>query len=112
LAVETAVRVQRGRRGFSRPVADVENNNQSCFLLLLLREGAVPEIFRLVTDDQLALVICFGAVVLSGLIMHFSVHVGRLTGRGRLHQTQPQRSVVLTAPVQRQEDVAIRERAA
>lgn len=40
------------------------------------------------SDDQLALAICFGAVVVSGLIMHFSHHVGRLTGRVRIHQTR------------------------
>ena len=72
----------------------------------------MPEIFRLVSDDQLALVICFGAVVVSGLIMHFSVHVGRMTGRVRLHQAPPQGGILLTAPVQRQEEVSIRERAA
>jgi hypothetical protein len=72
----------------------------------------VPEIFRLVSDDQLALVICFGAVVVSGLIMHFSIHVGRMTGRVRLHQASPQGGILVEAPVQRQDEITIRERAA
>lgn len=47
----------------------------------------MPEILHQASDDQIALAICFAAVVVSGLIMHFSLHVGRLTGRIRLHQT-------------------------
>jgi hypothetical protein len=45
----------------------------------------MADLIHLASDDQLALAICFGAVVVSGLIMHFSLHVGRLTGRVRLH---------------------------
>jgi hypothetical protein len=56
---------------------------------------AVPEFIPQPSDDQIALVICFGAVVVSGLIMHFSHHVGRLTGRIRLHETPDQTGLVL-----------------
>ena len=55
----------------------------------------MPEIIHQVSDDQIALAICLGAVVASGLIMHFSLHVGRLTGRIRLHQTPEQGELVL-----------------
>ena len=60
------------------------------------------------SDDQIALAICFGAVVVSGLIMHFSLHVGRLTGRIRLHQTPEQGELVL----QEVRETTVRERAA
>jgi hypothetical protein len=68
----------------------------------------MPEILHQASDDQLALAICFGAVVVSGLIMHFSLHVGRLTGRIRLHQTPEQGQLVL----QEARVVTVRERAA
>ena len=48
----------------------------------------MADILHSASDDQLALAICFGAVVVSGLIMHFSHHVGRLTGRVRIHETR------------------------
>ncbi|MBS0264347.1 MAG: hypothetical protein JSS02_20590 [Planctomycetes bacterium] len=76
----------------------------------------MPEILRTVSDDQIALGICFAAVAISGLIMHFSIHVGRLTGRVRLHQTPEQGSVQLpeiqVAPTIRTENTSVRERAA
>ena len=76
----------------------------------------MPEILRTVSDDQIALVICFTAVAISGLIMHFSIHVGRLTGRVRLHQTPEQGSIQLpeieTAEPVQAEKVTVRERAA
>jgi len=50
----------------------------------------MTEILHQASDDQLALAICFGAVLVSGLIMHFSHHVGRLTGRVRLHDGREQ----------------------
>ena len=68
----------------------------------------MPEIMHQASDDQIALAICFGAVVVSGLIMHFSLHVGRLTGRIRLHQTPEQGQLVL----QEAREVTVRERAA
>ena len=55
----------------------------------------MPEILQQASDDQIALAICLGAVVVSGLIMHFSLHVGRLTGRIRLHQTPEQGEFLL-----------------
>ena len=55
----------------------------------------MPEILHQASDDQIALAICFGAVVVSGLIMHFSLHVGRLTGRIRLHQSRVQGEFLL-----------------
>ena len=60
------------------------------------------------SDDQIALAICFGAVVVAGLIMHFSLHVGRLTGRIRLHQSPERGELVL----QEVREVTVRERAA
>ncbi len=68
----------------------------------------MPEILHQASDDQIALAICFGAVVVSGLIMHFSLHVGRLTGRIRLHQSPEQGQLVL----QEVREVTVRERAA
>ena len=56
---------------------------------------AVPEFIPQPSDDQVALIVCFGAVVASGLIMHFSHHVGRLTGRIRLHETPDQTGLAL-----------------
>ena len=76
----------------------------------------MPEILRTVSDDQIALVICFIAVAISGLIMHFSIHVGRLTGRVRLHQTPEQGNIQLpeieTAETVGAESVTVHERAA
>ena len=76
----------------------------------------MPDILHQASDDQIALAICFGAVAVSGLIMYFSIHVGRMTGRVRLHQTPEQGSFLMpemqVAPVLRTEEVTIRERAA
>ena len=55
----------------------------------------MPEILHQASDDQIALALCLGAVVVSGLIMHFSLHVGRLTGRIGLHQTPEQGALLL-----------------
>lgn len=68
----------------------------------------MPEILHQASDDQIALAICCGALVVSGLIMHFSLHVGRLTGRIQLHQTPVQGELVLREP----HEVTARERAA
>ena len=68
----------------------------------------MPEILRQASDDQIALFICFGAVVVSGLIMHFSIYVGRMTGHMRLHQT-PEMQL---APTQQRDEITARERAA
>ena len=57
--------------------------------------SAVSELLHQASDDQLALAICFGAVVVSGLIMHFSYAVGRWTGRIRLHETPGQAELAL-----------------
>jgi hypothetical protein len=73
----------------------------------------VPEILHQASDDQVALAICFGAVVVSGLIMHFSFHVGRLTGgiplrqtaqpgKFRLHEVTAGHSTITAAPVARE----------
>ena len=76
----------------------------------------MPEFLHQASDDQIALALCFGAVLVSGLIMHFSHHVGRLTGRIRLHET-PSRSGLLlhdahSAHSFQPAEPAIRERAA
>ena len=55
----------------------------------------MSELLHQASDDQLALAICFGAVVVSGLIMHFSYAVGRWTGRIRLHETPGQAELAL-----------------
>jgi hypothetical protein len=76
----------------------------------------VPEFLHQASDDQIALVLCFGAVLVSGLIMHFSHHVGRLTGRIRLHETSDLAGLSLheaQAVLSRQaSEAAARERAA
>jgi hypothetical protein len=97
-------------------LAASENKRQSFVACLLLTESAVPELLRQASDDQIALVICFGAVVVSGLIMHFSIYIGRMTGRVRLHQTPEPGSILMpemqSVPVQRTTDITVRERAA
>lgn len=76
----------------------------------------MSEILHQTSDDQIALIICFGAFVVSGLIMHFSIHIGRMTGRVQLHQTPDQANILLpeivSATVQRTGDTPVRERAA
>jgi hypothetical protein len=47
----------------------------------------VADLLHQASDDQLALAICVGAVAICGLVMHFSHHVGRMTGHIRLHST-------------------------
>jgi hypothetical protein len=81
-----------------------------------LGDVTVPEFLHQASDDSVALAICFGAVAVSGLIMYFSHHVGRLTGRVRLHETSP-RSDLLPAEMQpahlrQPAEAAVRERAA
>lgn len=39
------------------------------------------------SDDQVAVAICLGAVAVCGLLMHFSHHVGRMTGHIRQPET-------------------------
>lgn len=68
----------------------------------------MPEILHQASDDQIALAICFGAVAVSGLIMHFSLHVGRLTGRIRVRQAPQQGELRL----QEVRAVKVRDRAA
>jgi hypothetical protein len=76
----------------------------------------VPEFLHQASDDSIALAICFGAVAVSGLIMYFSHHVGRLTGRIRLHETAPQSELFVTelqpAHLRQPAAPAVRERAA
>jgi hypothetical protein len=76
----------------------------------------VPEIVRQVSDDQIALIVCFAAVVVSGLMMHFSIHIGRITGRVRLPQSRELASVLTpetrSAPMQPTENITVRQRAA
>ncbi len=55
----------------------------------------MPEMLHQASDDQIAIAICFGAVVVSGLIMYFSLHIGRMTGRIRLHETPQQGELML-----------------
>ncbi len=76
----------------------------------------MPEFIHQASDDQIALAICFGAVVFSGLVMHFSLHLGRLTGRIRLHESPDQSTVLLqaahAAASRQPADSTARERAA
>lgn len=74
----------------------------------------MPEFLHQASDDQLALAICFGAVAVSGLIMHFSFNVGRWTGRIRLHETPDQTALALHEPPQPRipAEVATHDRAA
>ena len=77
---------------------------------------AVPEFLHQASDDQVALAICFGAVVASGLVMHFSHYVGRLTGRIRLHETSGGAGEMILQPQSAHapyaEETSTRERAA
>ncbi|MGE5192796.1 MAG: hypothetical protein ACM3U2_09855 [Deltaproteobacteria bacterium] len=76
----------------------------------------MPQFLHQASDDQIALALCFGAVLVSGLIMHFSHHVGRLTGKIRLHETPDQTGLLLheAQPVHSLQpaEAAVRERAA
>jgi hypothetical protein len=76
----------------------------------------VPDFIHRTSDDSIALAICFGAVAVSGLIMYFSHHVGRLTGRIRLHETVPQSELLVAelqpAHLRQPAEPAVRERAA
>jgi hypothetical protein len=76
----------------------------------------VPDFLHQASDDQIALALCFGAVLVSGLIMHFSHHVGRLTGRIRLHETSDLAGLLLheaqPVPSRQASEAAARERAA
>jgi hypothetical protein len=55
----------------------------------------MTEVFQHASDDQVALALCLGAVGVCGLIMHFSHHLGKLTGHIRLHDepSQPAPSI-------------------
>lgn len=55
----------------------------------------MTDLLHQASDDQIALALCFGAVLVSGLVMHFSHHVGRMTGRVRLHETAGERGFAL-----------------
>jgi hypothetical protein len=76
----------------------------------------VPEFIHQASDDQIALAICFGAVLFSGLVMYFSLHLGRLTGRNPLHETAERSTVLLQnaqpAASHQSADSTTRERAA
>lgn len=76
----------------------------------------MPEFIHQASDDQIALAVCLGAVVVSGLVMHFSYHVGRLTGRIRLHEIADQTGLALneaqSANSRQPLETAARERAA
>jgi hypothetical protein len=81
-----------------------------------LGDVAVPDFIHQASDDSVALAICFGAVAVSGLIMYFSHHVGRLTGRIRLHDTAPETQLLVAelqpAHLRQPVEPAVRERAA
>lgn len=72
----------------------------------------MTELLQHATHDQIALTFCFGALVISAAIMHFSVHIGQLTGKTRAqdrsHEDELQlQRVQLTAQAEyRQHDKA------
>ncbi len=76
----------------------------------------MPDFIHQASDDQIALAICFGAVLFSGLVMYFSAHLGQLTGRIRLQETSEQSTVLLQsaqpAGSRQSADSTTRERAA
>ncbi len=43
----------------------------------------MTDLLRHATDDQIALLFCFGGVFVSGMIMYFSFHVGQLGAQAR-----------------------------
>ena len=47
----------------------------------------MTELLQSATHDQIAVGFCCLALLVCGAIMHFSVHLGRLTGRNRLSET-------------------------
>ena len=73
----------------------------------------MTDLIQHASDDQAALVLCLGAVALCGLVMHFSHHVGRLTGHIRLHDpgVAPIRTTEAASPAPLAQPV-IREKAA
>ena len=70
----------------------------------------MPDVLHQASDDQIALAICLGAVVVSGLIMYFSIHIGRITGRIPMPQ-QAERGSASTVSHEH-DQVKVRERAA
>lgn len=59
----------------------------------------MPDLLPQMSDDQLALSMCFAAVLVSGLIMHFSHFVGQMSGRKPLAGSQPRRALKPFQPV-------------
>jgi hypothetical protein len=74
----------------------------------------VTELLQNASDDQVALAICCGAFLVSGLVMYFSIHVGRLTG-SLPNEGDETKRVGLQTQVRHQmaiHETAVRDRAA
>ena len=70
----------------------------------------MPDVANQISDDQIALAVCLGAVVVAGLIMYFSIHIGRLTGRIPAADDALRGDLLTTSG--RPEEIKVRERAA
>jgi hypothetical protein len=73
---------------------------------------AVTDLVHQASDDQVALAICFAAVAFCGLVMHFSHHVGRLTGHVRLSTGTDRTAQSLRTSPQTAAPAGAREKAA
>lgn len=75
----------------------------------------MSDLLQQASDDQLALILCFAAMLTCGLIMHFSHYVGRLAGRGQTPQVprhEPALRGIRSLPAAFSESPTAREKAA
>lgn len=68
----------------------------------------MPDFIQSATDDQIALMCCFGAVIVSGLIMHFSHFVNSSAAKtAAIPQAgKPVIARTVTMPAQRRDKAA------
>jgi hypothetical protein len=83
--------------------------------LLFPGDTAVTELLQQASDDQLVLAFCFGALVVSAAVMHFSFYLGRLSRSGDASERGGASRFRLTTsavPIERGSAAASQDRAA
>jgi hypothetical protein len=69
--------------------------------------------FQHASDDQIALTICFGAVLVSGAVMYFSAYIGELTRKVKVGDPETQsRLTARGAAIRQRTEREIHEKAA
>jgi len=69
--------------------------------------------FQHASDDQIALTICFGAILVSGAVMYFSAYIGELTRKVKVGDVEQQARLASRSPALRQRtERDVREKAA